>query len=72
MKTVKETKDIMINGSTQEEVLTSENIHATNIEAPQYLRWMLTAIKGEINRNLLGLSWVVTIIVDLCIHLPNL
>lgn len=28
---------IMINGSTQE-VLTSENIHATNIETPQYLR----------------------------------
>ena len=34
----KEGHYIMINGSTQEEVLTSENIHATNIEAPQYLR----------------------------------
>ena len=46
----------MIKGSTQEEVITSESIYATNIEAPQYLRPTLTAIKGEISRNLQGLS----------------
>ena len=34
----KEGHYIMIKRSTQEEVITSENIFATNIEAPQYLR----------------------------------
>ena len=32
------------------------NIYAPNTRAPQYIRQMLTAIKGEINRKLLGLS----------------
>ena len=52
----KEGHYIMIQGSTQEEVITIESIYATNIEAPQYLRPTLTAIKGEISRNLQGLS----------------
>ena len=41
----------MIKGSIQEEDITIVNIYAPNIGAPQYLRQMLTAIKGEINSN---------------------
>ena len=42
---------IMIKGSTQEEDITIIKIYAPNIGAPQYLRQMLTSIKGEINNN---------------------
>ena len=41
----------MIKGSIQEEDMTIVNIYAPNIGAPQYIRQMLTAIKGEIDRN---------------------
>ena len=41
----------MIRESIQEEDITVENIYAPNIGAPQYIRQMLTAIKGEINSN---------------------
>ena len=41
----------MIKGSIQEEDITIVNIYAPNIGAPQYIRWMLTAIKGEIDSN---------------------
>ena len=41
----------MIKGSTQEEDITIINIYALNIEAPQYVRQMLTSMKGEINSN---------------------
>ena len=41
----------MINGSIQEEDITIVNIYAPNIGAPQYIRQMLTAIKGDINSN---------------------
>ena len=41
----------MIKGSIQEEDITIVNIYASNIGAPQYIRQMLTAIKGEINSN---------------------
>ena len=41
----------MIKESSQEEDITIINIYATNIEAPQYMRQMLTAIKGEIDSN---------------------
>ena len=41
----------MIKGSIQEEDITSVNIYARNIGAPQYIRQMLTAIKGEIDSN---------------------
>ena len=40
----------MIKGSIQEDV-TIVNIYAPNIGVPQYIRQMLTAIKGEINSN---------------------
>ena len=41
----------MIKGSTQEEDITIINIYAPNIGAPQYVRQMLTSMKGEINNN---------------------
>ena len=41
----------MIKGSIQEEDKTVVNIYAPNIGAPQYIRQMLTAIKGEIDSN---------------------
>ena len=47
----KEVRYIMIKGSIQEEDITIVNIYAPNIGAPQYIRQMLTAIKGEIDSN---------------------
>ena len=41
----------MIKGSFQEEDITIINIYAPNIGAPQYVRQMLTSMKGEINNN---------------------
>ena len=41
----------MIKGSIQEEDVTTVNIYAPNIGAPQYIRQMLTTIKGEIDSN---------------------
>ena len=41
----------MIKGSPQEEDKTIINIYAPNIGAPQYVRQMLTTMKGEINSN---------------------
>ena len=41
----------MIKGSIQEEDITIINIYAPNIEAPQYIRQLLTAIKEEIDSN---------------------
>ena len=42
---------IMIKGSIKEEDKTIINVYAPNIGAPQYIRQMLTTIKGEIDRN---------------------
>ena len=42
---------IMIKGSIQEKDITIANIYAPNIGAPQYIKEMLTPIKGEINSN---------------------
>ena len=41
----------MIKGSIQEEDKTIINICALNIGAPQYIRQMLTSVKGELNSN---------------------
>ena len=41
----------MIKGSIQGEVITIVNIYAHNIGAPQYIRQILTAIKGDIDSN---------------------
>ena len=54
IKTITRDKEghyIMIKGSIQEEDITIVNIYAPNIGAPQYIRHMLTAIKGEIDSN---------------------
>ena len=44
----KEGHYIMIKGSIQEEDIIIVNIYAPNIGAPQFIRQMLTDIKGEI------------------------
>ena len=41
----------MVKGSIQEEEIAIINIYAPNIGAPQYVRQMLTNMKGEINDN---------------------
>ena len=41
----------MIKGSIQEEDITIRNIYAPNMGAPQYVRQMLTSMKGEINND---------------------
>ena len=54
IKTITRDKEghyIMIKGSIQEEDITIVNIHAPNTGAPQYIRQMLTVIKGEIDSN---------------------
>ena len=53
IKAVKRDKEghyIMVKGSIQVEDITIINIYAPNI-APQYVRQMLTSMKGEINNN---------------------
>ena len=41
----------MIKGSIQEEDVTIGNIYGPNIGAPQYIRQILTDIKGEFDSN---------------------
>ena len=47
----KEGHYIMIEGSIQEEDTTIVNIYAPNIESPQYIRQLLTTLKGETDNN---------------------
>ena len=54
IKTVKRDKEgqyIMIKGSIQDEDITIINVYVPNRGAPQYIRHMLTTMKGEINSN---------------------
>ena len=54
IKAVKRDKEghyIMIKESIQEEDITIINIYAPNIGAPQYVRQIVTSMKGEINNN---------------------
>ena len=51
MKRDKEGHYIMIKGSIQEEDITIISIYAPNTGPPQYVRQMLTSMKGEINSN---------------------
>ena len=51
MKRDKEGQYIMIKGSIQEEDIAIINMYAPNIGALQYVRQMLTSMKGEINNN---------------------
>ena len=41
----------MIKGAIQEEDITIVSIYAPNIGAPQYIKQILTVIKGEIDSN---------------------
>ena len=47
----KEGHYLMIKGSIQEEDITIINVYAPNIGAPQYIRQMLTTMKGDIDIN---------------------
>ena len=47
----KEDHYIMIKGSIQEEDITISNIYTPNTGSPQYIRQMLTTLKGQINNN---------------------
>ena len=47
----KEGHYIMIKGSIQEEDITIVNVYAPNIGTPQYIRQILTTMKGEIHNN---------------------
>ena len=54
MKTILRDKEghyIMINGSIQEEDKIILNIYTPKIVSPQYIRQLLTTIKGQINNN---------------------
>ena len=54
IKTIRRDKEghyITIKGSNQEQDITIVNIYAPNVEVPQYIKQLLTAIKGEIERN---------------------
>ena len=64
MKRDKDGHYTMIKGSIQEEDITIINIYASNLGAPQYVRQMLTSVKGEINNN--------TIIVETLISYSHL
>ena len=62
IKTVKRDKEghyIMIKGSIQEEDIIIININIPNIGAPQYIRQMLTSMKGEINSNTIILGTLI-------------
>ena len=50
---------IMIKGSIQAEDITIINKYAPNIGAPQYIRQMLTSMKGEINSNTIILGTLI-------------
>lgn len=41
----------MTKGAIQQEEITLRNIHTPNVEAPKYIKQILTDIKGEINNN---------------------
>ena len=51
MKRDREGHYIMIKGPIQEEDIAIINTYAPNIGAPQYVRQMLTSMKGEINND---------------------
>ena len=48
MKKEEEDHYIMIKGAIQEEDITIINIYEPNIGVPQYVRQMLTSMKGEL------------------------
>ena len=61
---------VMIKGSIQEEDITIINIYAPNVGAPQYVRQMLTSMKGEINTNTIIVGDFNTPLTPMCIPQP--
>ena len=61
----------MIKRSIQEEDITVVNIYVPNIGAPQYIRQMLTVIKGEIDSNTVIVEGASLVAQWLRIHLPS-
>ena len=55
----------MIKGLIQEEDITIVNIYASNIGAPQYIRQMITDIKGEIDSNTILVGHINTSLIPL-------
>ena len=51
---------MMIKGSIQEEDITIVDIYASDIGAPQDIRQLLTAIKGEIRSNIIIVEYFKT------------
>ena len=49
----KEGHYIMIKGPIQEEDITILNIYAHNIGSPQYMRQLITTLKGQFNNNMI-------------------
>ena len=47
----------MIKGSIQEEDITIVNIYAPNTGSPQYMRQLLTTLKGEVDTNTIIAKW---------------
>ena len=57
----KEGHYIMIQGSIQEEDITILNIYTPNIGSPQYIRQLLTTLKGQINNNTIIVGGTLTL-----------
>ena len=52
----------MIKGSIQEEDITIVNVYAPNIGEPQYIRQILTGIRGEIGSNTIIVGYFNTLL----------
>ena len=55
----------MIKGSIQEETITIVNIYALSIEAPKYIKQILTDIKGKIDSNTIILGNINTLLTSM-------
>ena len=74
IKAVKRDKEghyIMIKGTIQGEDITIINIYAPNIGALQYVRQMLTSMKGEINNNTIATNDCLSITSVFCISISD-
>ena len=71
MKRDKEGCHIMTKGSIHEEDITIINIYAPNIGAPQYVRQMLTSMKGEINNNIVIVGDINTLLTPVGSHVRH-
>ena len=66
MKNIKRDKEghyIMIKGSIQEEDIKILNIYTLNIGSPQYIRQLLTTVKGQMDNNTIIVGDVNTLLI---------